>query len=163
MRGFKRNNWKHQSAKADWQQSDKQPSDEQQPLSNRLDENIAELRRVYADCADLSFHSLRIGELEGAMLVFHISMCDDEQLNLFILRPLASNAGNLTAATPAQLLNLLPIAAANTVRTLEDAIDVISNGMPLLFIDGSEEALSFGLQKIEHRSIEEPSAGCLVQ
>ncbi|WP_081419074.1 spore germination protein [Paenibacillus sp. Leaf72] len=163
MRGFKRSNWNHKTARADWQQSDKRQPDEQQPLSQRLDENITELRRVYADCADLSFHSLRIGELAEAMLVFHISMCDDEQLNMFILRPLASDAGRLTAATPAQLLNLLPIAAANTVRTLEDAIDIISNGMPLLFIDGSEEALSFGLQKIEHRSIEEPSAESTVR
>lgn len=134
-----------------------------QPLSTDLMENERSLRSIYTDCTDVTFHSFQINHHTDAMLVFHSALCDSEQLDQLVLAPLLNSFPADLAVNVRLLTNVVPLSKAVHIESLNLAEAAINNGSALLLINGCHAAVSYGLQKYEQRSVEEPGAESTVR
>lgn len=135
----------------------------QQPLLPCLSENESMLRSAYTDCSDIVFHSFLIGRHTPALLVYHAALCDTEQLDRLVLAPLIAGYPSDEAVSVPQLRNAVPVSTVILIETCEQAIQAISNGHSLLLAEGLPAAFSYGMQKYDQRSVEEPSAESTVR
>lgn len=127
-------------------------------LSPHLKDNVAALRAVYSEGSDVTFHTFHIHQAVEAVLIFHSTLCDTELLDRQILGPLIAWNPDSLLIDAAAIAGILPISSSTIVATLEEASLSISGGQPLLLLEGSSCALTFGLSKSEHRNVEEPTA-----
>ncbi|OUM97515.1 MAG: hypothetical protein A9Z00_09580 [Thermobacillus sp. ZCTH02-B1] len=125
-------------------------------LSRHLRDNVRRLRAVYSDCSDVIFHELRIGGHTPAMLVFIEGMIMLEELDQQVIAPLRDGPG--PGPSLEDVRSRTAVASIRTVSTLNELLDEIADGHPVLLVDGLEAALVYGLSHWEQRSVEEPTA-----
>ncbi|MCM3588389.1 spore germination protein [Mesobacillus maritimus] len=127
------------------------------PLSKSLEENIQYFSSLYQDSTDVMFHSFIVGE-KDATIVYIEGLSDTQKLDEQVLEILMDENEFDNADFLSSVKNRLPISNIKKIPTYSACINAISNGNPVLFFDGFEEAFSLGLVKFEKRSIEEPAA-----
>jgi len=125
-------------------------------LSGHLRDNIRRLEAVYSNCADLIFHDLLVGGHTPAVLVYFEGLIRLDELDQHVVAPLRDGPG------PDQGLEAIrhrtTVASVKTVATIDELVDEINGGRPVLLVDGHASALVFGLSDWEQRSVEEPAA-----
>ena len=125
-------------------------------LSRDLLENVRRLRAVYRDCADVVFHSFRIGGHTQAMLVYVEGLILLEELDRNVVAPLRDGPGPEPALEDVR--NRTAVASVRSVGTFDGLVEEIADGRPVLIVDGLDAALAFGLTDWEQRTVEEPTA-----
>lgn len=125
-------------------------------LSHHLHENVRRLRAVYSDCDDVIFHDLLIGGHTPAMLVYITGLIRLAELEQHVLAPLRD--GPDPDLTLEDVRHRTPASFIKIRHTIEEVTAEISDGLPVLLVNGQDAALAFGLSAWEQRSVEEPAA-----
>jgi spore germination protein KA len=128
----------------------------QAKLANDLETNIKQLQTIYADCSDVIFHEFVIGNRIRAVLVYIDGLVNIEEIDQHVLAPLQRES--LQDLSEPNYRRMIPVSSIKAVHTLGDAIEEISDGNPVLFIEKEQQGLSFGLSEWDKRPIEEPTA-----
>ncbi len=126
------------------------------------------LQETFHNSSDLAFREIGSAN-ERFLLVYLEGLSDKERMNEDILKPLMQHSREFPEEThPAgPMMNWLKesILHHNNVSNVQDlskSIDAILSGDIMIFMDGSEIALSVQSRKWEKRSIEEPPSEAVV-
>ncbi|WP_028547479.1 spore germination protein [Paenibacillus sp. UNC451MF] len=137
------------------------PNQEQRLISPDLAANIDVITFLYEDCTDIIFHPFKIGGATDAFLVYIDDMSDTELIDQQVLTPLLQAMPS--ELTISELKSRIRVSDSQEVTNYNDAVDQISRGNAVVFIDRINSAFSLGLAKWEKRSIEEPIAESVVR
>jgi spore germination protein len=135
----------------------------QEPLSSLLDDNMEVLHQLYANCDDVIFRSFSIGGQIKAAVIYIDGLTDTVSLDRFVFEPLMQADGAEWADLQALMRHKLPVSKVTELDSYSAVIDQISNGAPLLLVDGSPRAMALGMARWEMRSIEEPTAESVIR
>lgn len=130
-------------------------------LQKHFKQNVDLFRSIYTDCADVVFREFHFfGDVTG-MLIYIDGLSDTMLLDECVLYPLMRK--EISESQRQNLIidlieDTITVSQINKVTSIADCIESISNGMPILLIEGLETAISLGLIKFETRGIEEPQA-----
>jgi len=133
------------------------------PLHKNLTKNEEYLHNLYTNCSDIIFRSFLIFGSTPALLIYVDGLANIEELDARVLAPLMHGRGNHEMKWHEFLQKAIPISKWHELRSLEECVESISSGFPVLFIDQQESAISIGLSKWEKRNIEEPVAEAVVR
>jgi spore germination protein KA len=131
-------------------------------LSKTLSENINALQSIYSNCPDVIFRSFSIGNTLKAVLVYIEGLSNIEEIDKNVLSPLMTVETEMLLDFSV-LEEKLPVSKIKQVTKIQDVIEQISFGNPVLLLDQQSHGLSMGLAKFEKRSIEEPKAESVVR
>jgi hypothetical protein len=134
----------------------------QDALSKNLQENVTSLQSIYNNCPDVIFRTFLIGNSLRAVLIYIEGLSNVEEIDKNVLSPLI----NLEVGMVLDFSTLgekLPVSKVKQVVKIQEVIEQISVGNPVVLIDQQSHGLSMGLAKFEKRSIEEPSAESVVR
>ncbi len=132
------------------------------PLAPNLDENAAILSTLFANCADIVIRRFQIHGQTKALLIYIEGMSDKELIDRDVLAPLMSKK-TAFEETCSPLLEQIPVSSAIAVTTLEETIEQIMAGNPVMVVDQKTQAFSIQLVKFEKRGIEDPTAESVVR
>lgn len=153
-------------------------------LSTSLAENLAALKRVLGNSADVVFRTFTVAGADlNAALVYVDGLVDSAAINDFVLRPLiqrgqqildslnSNPAGQFPAEeggaahpTLRHLQHFLVINAVAAERThFTKIVDDVLAGTTILLIDTIPAALAITLRSFEERSVQEPATETLVR
>ncbi|QYR21003.1 spore germination protein [Paenibacillus sp. sptzw28] len=135
-----------------------QNAEPEHPLLNDLNENRAALRSMYAGCSDVVFRSFMIGDKTPALLVYIEGLSDIRGIDEYVIAPLMreSTGDSLTLKQISD--NIVSVSKVSEIKTIEQCIEFVSSGSPILLYEGDNRGLSLGLNKWEKRGIDEPIA-----
>ena len=145
------------SKKPPVQNNNEEPKPED-TLYDSFEQNIEMFRFIYQNCSDVIFRSFFLFGKTRAMIIYIEGLSDIEGIENFVLIPFMQETGNETKPLNELLEKEIPVSKAKKVRLVADCIESISNGNPILLIEGEMDGYSLGLAKWEKRSIEEPVA-----
>jgi len=130
--------------------------DEEIALTDDLQENLRMLKAAYADSSDVIFHDFFVGERTGATLVYIDGLANIEELGRHVLAPLQQPFAEQISLP--NIRKKIAVSSIRSVDTLAGIIREVSEGNPVLLVEGGRQGLSLGLAKWEKRAIDEPSA-----
>ncbi|MCM3741373.1 spore germination protein [Oceanobacillus luteolus] len=128
-----------------------------QSFSEKLEENVSFFTNLYEQSTDVVFHSVSIGNRQ-ATIIYIEGLTDTQKLDEQVLNILLAEAEFNEENFLQSVENRIPVSNMKKIATYVEGIDEISNGNPILLVDGEKQALSFGIAKFEMRSIAEPEA-----
>ncbi|WP_192703741.1 spore germination protein [Paenibacillus sp. OAS669] len=135
----------------------------EQKLSLHLQQNDQTLRTIYANCSDVIYRSFLIAGRTKAMLVYIDGLADSQGLEDYVIAPLMNETtGGITGIKPF-VERKISVSQANEFSTIQECIEYLSSGNPVLLCDNEANGLALGLSKWEKRSIEEPAAESLIR
>ena len=97
---------------------------------------------------------------DTVVMAFIDGLVDKVMVEMSVVKPIQAVAGELKARKGEDRLPFLqgklgPVSAVELLENFNDCVERIMSGDTLLFIDGSAAAIDIGLQKFEHRGVEE--------
>ncbi len=128
-----------------------------QPFATDLQSNLQSLKNAFGQYAGLTFHAFQIRDTD-AMLIFDPTVCDTDALDRLVLIPLLERYPVDRKIEIDQLRSVVPVSKSAFLATVQQAVNAIASGQPVLLIDGEARAAAYGLQQYEHRNVDEPSA-----
>lgn len=133
-------------------------------ISPNIDVNINNLQTIYENCSDIIFHNFLVAS-NKATIIYIEGLADTEKINDDVLKPLLNLQKNSDLKNDWTMFinHRVPSSDIKQIEDTNNLINEVSMGKPVLLIDGVNVALSFGLQKWEQRSIEEPIAEAVIQ
>lgn len=132
-------------------------------MQKQLADNEQRLRDLYANCSDVVFRSFRIGGTIRALAIYIDGLTNQEELERSVLSVLMQTKLPKDSPLTKLLDNLVPVTKSREMSTVEQCLEAIANGNPVLLIDQQERAIAFGLARWEKRQIEEPVAEGVVR
>ncbi|MFD1954625.1 spore germination protein [Paenibacillus thailandensis] len=132
------------------------------PLTDKLADNLEGLRELFRNGSDVVIHEFFIKDGTVAALIYIDGISDIREMDMHILSPL-QNAGTGGATDWVSVLARVSISSHTQVRTLQEAVDQVTFGDPVLLMDGAEAGFAFSLQQWNSRAIEEPEAETVVR
>ncbi|MDF2958367.1 MAG: hypothetical protein K0S39_102 [Paenibacillus sp.] len=142
---------------------DLQAAAQQMPLSSDLYLNIEGIRSIYGNCPDLVFRSFFIGGTTKAFLIYIEGLCNIEAIDASVLTPLMDASASGFQTLNELLEKKITTSKVSEVKTLEDCINSLSSGNPVLLLENESKGFALGLQKWEKRSVEEPTAESVIR
>lgn len=142
---------------------EKQPSLTEDSLSVRLVENIQILKSIYADCADIKFRHFLIGNKTKALLIYIDGMSDIEEIDRNVLTPLMQQEIIHEPDIQGILEKTLTVSNIKEIQYIDEVINEVSLGNPVILIDHHSIAIAAGLPKWEKRSLQEPTTETVVR
>ncbi|CQR48302.1 Spore germination protein A1 [Paraliobacillus sp. PM-2] len=142
------------------QTATKQSKQGQNPLSTNLSDNKNQLRSIYQDCSDFILRSFMISGKHQAILIYMDGLSNREEIDDNVLSPLMVKTQEDQSDLQIDKLikNRVSISDVKEVKTIEDCIQLISSGNPVVLVNNSKTGFSVGLPQWEKRSIEAPEA-----
>jgi hypothetical protein len=134
----------------------------QDNLSKNLQENTTSLQSIYNNCPDVIFRTFLIGNDRKAVLIYIEGLSNIEEIDKNVLSPLINLEMDILLDFSI-LQEKLPVSKVIHVYKIQDVIEQVSGGNPVVLIDQLSQGLSMGLAKFEKRSIEEPNAESVVR
>jgi hypothetical protein len=136
--------------------------DAQDALSKNLQENVTSLQSIYNNCPDVIFRMFLIGNSLKAVLIYIEGLSNLEEIDKNVLSPLMKLEAEMLLDL-STLEEKLPVSKIKQAAKIQEVIEQVSSGNPVVIIDQQSQGLSMGLAKFEKRSIEEPSAESVVR
>ena len=139
-----------------------QTNQENQPLSNSLAENLTTLKAVFANCTDVVYRELEIGQEQVPALLLYVNGITDEQtVNQNILKSLVNiRRSNLEVSGSNNIeviKNLfLEIGDITEIPTIGEVADAVLTGSVALLLEGTAKALKIGTKSFAGRPVSEP-------
>lgn len=132
-------------------------------LTGSLTADIAAMRELFQDGSDFICNEFTIRNGSTAALLYIDGLSDVKEIDKHILAPL-KNKGVKGSSNWDAVLPLITVAISQTADTLQQIVDQISAGNPVMLLDSDEAVASvFSLPLWEMRSIEEPEAETVVR
>ncbi|WP_434082553.1 spore germination protein [Cohnella hashimotonis] len=137
--------------------------EESEALTAQLDRNEATFRRIFKDCADIVFRSVRMDGQERLLIVYISSLVNEQTIDDHILKPLMSKAGIHSAGTnrpEAEALKerMISAGSASISSDVNELVRQILNGQAAVLQDADSDALVVKADGTKQRSVEEPSS-----
>jgi spore germination protein KA len=129
-----------------------------QTLSLDLKQNLHFFQMIFTDCSDVVFRTFLIGDQIEAVLIYIDGLSDLEEMDSNLLSPLMKDIIDQKDIFNQLKKNKIAVANVKEIYSVNEGIESILKGNPLLLLDGEKQSLSLGLSKWEKRSIEEPVA-----
>lgn len=135
----------------------------QQKLFLNLQQNDQLLRTIYANCSDVIYRSFLIAGKTKAMLIYIDGLTDSQGLEDYVIAPLMKETTGDNAGIKQFVERKIIVSQVNEFSTIQECIEYLSNGNPVLLCDNEVNGLALGLAKWEKRSIDEPTAEALIR
>jgi spore germination protein KA len=138
-----------------------------QPISSDLDQNIALMKKLFAETSDFVVRQFHFGSRKEirVALVFIDGLVDQASISEsifkpFVMRTLEEGEPEFLPSSPYQLILdwLVTFHSVKETEQLGDLLDLVLAGFAALFIDGSEKALAVEVKGWKDRSVEEPKS-----
>ena len=136
---------------------------QQDPLSSDFFQNVEKIHSLYEDCSDVVFRSFLIGEKIKAEVIYIDGLVNVQELEASVLSPLMGNMEEDSANISSWMKEKLSVAKVTEVKTVDDCIQFISIGNPVLFIEKESQGFALGLTQYEKRSIVEPESEAAIK
>ncbi|MFC5704397.1 spore germination protein [Cohnella faecalis] len=127
-------------------------------LQSELLRNEETLRSIFAECSDVSYRTLLIGDRIEALLIYVDGLSDTDGIEEHVVSPLLRVSYEETVGLDQRLKRLITVSEVQDVSTFEQCEAYLLDGMPILLYEGGASGLALGLTKWQMRGIEEPSA-----
>lgn len=127
-------------------------------VSKNLQKNIDEVQKLL-NSDDIEMINLSVKN-KKACLFFAREIVDKTAIGELILKPLSSYKKKMDVKS---ILSIFLCPEKDVEDDIEKAIDCVSFGNGILFIDGISSAFSFGVQKFEKRAITEPPSSTVIK
>lgn len=128
-------------------------SDHQERLTADVDQNFARLKTFWADCDDLQYRWITVGETR-AVCVWITTLLNKHLVQHGVFEPLTRYQGNVH--TLKQIEDILFAPTFYQVQTFHQVNLSLTNGMIALFFEGLEECLVVEMIGEQNRGIEKP-------
>jgi hypothetical protein len=132
-------------------------------LSSSLADNILTFKALYNDCSDVVFRFFTFGDSTEACLIYMDGMSSIDELDKNVLTPLMNVTEKEILSLTELIKKKIPISMVKNINNIEEGIEHISIGNPVLLMNGFNEGIALGLAKWEKRSIEEPVAETVIR
>ncbi|CAH1207392.1 Spore germination protein B1 [Paenibacillus auburnensis] len=127
-------------------------------LDRDLQQNINQIRTIYAKSSDMVYRSFYIEGQTKAILIYIDGLSDSAGIEKNVITPLMHEITGEATAISQLAERKISAAQAIPFTTFEECVSYLANGLPVLIQDQEATGLAFGLNKWEKRSIEEPAA-----
>ncbi|WHY74892.1 spore germination protein [Fictibacillus enclensis] len=134
-----------------------------QYLSSDLNKNLEVLRSLYEDSFDVVFQTFLVGGNLKAALIYIEGLSNVDELHDNVLAPLMEERQGIAPSPKAIIKERLHLSKLKEFKTIDDCIENISTGNPVLFVEQEDLGFALGLSQWQQRSIEEPTAESLVR
>lgn len=126
-----------------------------QMISGSLNKNKRILDQAYQDCADVIQRVIRFGEKgeSGALLVYLEGTANVEEIDEHVIKSLQKSKKPVRSLE--DMKQALSVTDAQKIKQFADVFKNVSDGKPVLFLDGVPSALILGLTKWATRSVED--------
>lgn len=127
-------------------------------LTNSLEDNLASLRKIWADSADLLITRVQLGGIHAALICCE-GMLSTATLAQMVLAPLNEIKEQFPSATAFLMYlrdKLILSTDTQTAQDFEGISRMLAAGFAVIFLEGCTECLAFGVQGYASRSIGEP-------
>ena len=134
---------------------------EKQSLSSTLAENLTTIQTIFANCTDLIYRELKIGQEQVPVLLLYLNGITDEQtINQDILKSLLNMRGsNLEARCSNNIQKIknvfLEIGNITEISTSGEVVDDVLTGNVVLLLEGTAQALKIATKGFVGRVISE--------
>ncbi|OZU90572.1 hypothetical protein CIL03_05360 [Virgibacillus indicus] len=140
-----------------------QSPQEQELLSQSLEDNENKFRSIYKDCSDVVIRSFYIGGKDNAILIYIEGLSNTQEVDDSVLSPLMESSGEGNDQVKSLINKKIPVTSVKEVKTVAECISEISSGNPVIVADNQKTGLAVGLAQYEKRSIDEPQAETVVR
>lgn len=120
------------------------------PISSELGHNLQILQSKYENCPYVVFHRFMISGKVNAVIVYIEGLSDMMMIDEYVLKPLADQ-------------DKISLANQEKIHSIDEVVEQISDGNPVLLIDEEEQGIALHIAKWEKRSVEEPKAETIVR
>ncbi|MFF2483550.1 spore germination protein [Paenibacillus sp. NPDC058071] len=131
-------------------------------LSPNLAANLAVLRELFRNASDFILYPFLLADGHSAAVVYIEGMTDTKELDLHVIAPLKETELKKPLSITA-LTQRTAISSMQTIDDIQQLVDSISDGNPVLMADGLKQAASFELAAQFGRQTEEPQAETVVR
>ncbi|MGQ7889285.1 spore germination protein [Paenibacillus sp. WC2504] len=128
------------------------------PLSLELIENLQKIQSIYENCLYVVFHNFLISGKTSAVLIYIEGLSDTEMIDEYVLTPLMQGTSVESYNAKTIIQQKISLSNQKELTTVEEVIEQISEGNPVLLIDKEQQAVALGLAKWDKRAIAEPIA-----
>ncbi|MDR3587102.1 MAG: spore germination protein [Desulfosporosinus sp.] len=134
---------------------------EKQSLSSTLAENLTTIQTIFANCTDLIYRDLKIGQEQVPVLLVYLNGITDEQtVNQDILKSLLNmRDSNLEASGSNNIQKIrnlfLEIGNITEISTSGEIVDAVLTGNVVLLLEGAAQALKIATKGFEGRIVSE--------
>jgi Bacillus/Clostridium GerA spore germination protein len=136
---------------------------QQNPLSSDFFQNVEKIHSLYEDCSDVVFRSFLIGEKIKAEVIYIDGLVNVQELEASVLSPLIWNMDKESLDVSSWMKEKLSVAKVTEVKTVDECIQFISIGNPVLLVEGESQGFALGLAQFEKRSIAEPESEVVIK
>lgn len=140
--------------------SDNKNGDSMTKLYYDYETNRKKFKNDFSDSSDFLLKEIMIGDRRAFIAVMD-GLIDSLQLSQMIVKPLLESDSDIDYISPRDLVkkiktNVVHCAEQNDVSYFEDAYYFLMSGFAVLIVDGSDMAVSFGIQGWTRRDTSEP-------
>ena len=140
-----------------------QVENKQKPLSSDFFQNVEKIHSVYEDCSDVVFRSFLIGEKIKAEVMYIDGLVNVQELEASVLSPLMFDMAGKSLDVQSWMKEKLSVAKVAEVKTVDECIQSMSIGNPVLLVEGESQGFALGLTQFEKRSIIEPESESMIK
>jgi hypothetical protein len=134
-----------------------------------LDDNLTRIRKILGMCPDVFIREFHIGQKPDwrAALVLIEGMTNTDLINSNILKPLMFDI--LQGNSPIRITSiedidrLIPFCKTSVISTFDEAMDRLTSGSAVLFMNGFTAAGAIDVRNYKSRAIEEPMTESVIR
>lgn len=125
-------------------------------IAAALTANTDYLRKVFDQCSDVRFRSLRLGPGVPCLCVFVEGTVDSQQFQELALAPLLGWLSEEQADVAPETLRQsgIPVANASRTSSLDDLVAAVLDGHVAVLVDGHDSAVLLELRNASRRAVE---------
>lgn len=143
--------------------NNQQDGQQQDALSSDFFQNVEKIRSLYEDCSDVVFRPFLIGEKLQAEVIYIDGLVNVQELESSVLSTLMGKMEQDLSNISSWMKEKLSVAKVTEVKTVDECIQFISIGNPVLFIENESLGFALGLTQFEKRSVVEPESESLIK
>ncbi len=136
-------------------------------LSANLDDIETALKQTFVNCSDLILRQFLAFDSIPCLLVYLEVLIDTNRLDESLLKPLITQKKlDMDSTTPLidrLYSELIPMAKANIVGKMNDAVQRIVKGEIIVFVESSNQAISISIPDPFHRELTEPTSEAVIR
>ncbi|WP_338788419.1 spore germination protein [Metabacillus sp. FJAT-53654] len=138
------------------------------PISENVDENIQKLENEFGNSADLSIRKLKFSTNSNVSIIHIEGIVDEQSINENVIKPIIHllkeiESTNTTKDLVDQIIQIISVASINIILDWSELLDRILAGNTVILINGNTKAITVGTQKIQSRSITEPTTQTVIK
>lgn len=134
----------------------------EKPVLENVETNIDILKKIFQDCSDIKFRSLKVGE-QKAYLIFVDGMIDETSIQLSAIHELLAETKQGSLTTEIIEEKIVSISDVVEADKIEAIVKQVLDGNTVLLVDGVEKAIVLNAKGGERRTVAEPETESTVR